>query len=333
MKREVKIGIFAVVILVCAWAGIRFLSGLDVFSRSKVYYAHYNQVDGLQPASPVVIHGVKVGQVSSIELAPEHDKCVTVALAIDRKYSIPEDSYAKIYSGSLLGGKGIEIVLGTDSRMLSDSDDINTVEEENFLSTVGDSAGELIGRIEQVVASLDEALKSINELLAANEENITGIVSNLNSATGTLDNVLASRRGEISDLISNLDTFSKALSGNSERLGHIVMNVDSLASQFADADLAHNLQCTLERLNTLVDTAQNGDGTVSRLLTDDELYANLASASANLSSLLADLEAHPKRYVHFSLFGRSDKADKADKNGKTVKSASAAPAGEPAECE
>lgn len=310
MKREVKIGIFAVVILLCTWAGIRFLSGLDVFSRNKVYYASYGQVDGIQTASPVVIRGVKVGQVSAITLDPDKEKCVTLSLTVQRKYAIPDDSYAKIYSGSLLGGKGVELVLGTSDKMLTDREEIDTVEESDFMSAAGASLEQIMSRIDGVAAGLTEALNNINGLIEANESNIGGVVSNLNSVTGTLDNVLASRRTEIQELISNLSAFSQTLESNGERLDSIIMNVDSLASQFADADLAHNLQATLVRLNAVLDSANEGDGTVSRLLNDDALYANLASASANLSSLLADLEAHPKRYVHFSLFGRRDKAEK-----------------------
>lgn len=310
MKREIKIGIFAVVIILCTWAGLRFLSGLDVFSRNKVYYARYGQVDGVQTASPVVIRGVKVGQVSAITLNPGDEKCVTLALTVQRKYTIPEDSHAKIYSGSLLGGKCIELVLGTSEKALADRDEIATVEDDDFMSAAGASVEQLLGKIDEVAAGLTRALENINGLVEANEKNIGGVVSNLNSVTGTLDSVLASRRTELQDIIANLSAFSQTLSGNSERLDHIVMNVDSLTSQFADADLARNLQATLARLNAVLDSATEGDGTVSRLLNDDALYANLTAASANLSSLLADLEANPKRYVHFSLFGRRDKTDK-----------------------
>ena len=105
MRREVKIGIFAVLMIGALWAGIRFLKGFDIFSRNAVYYAAYDQVDGVQNASPILIRGVKVGAVTDISFDPSIGNEVVLQLTIQRKYRIPSNSEARIYSNSIMGAK------------------------------------------------------------------------------------------------------------------------------------------------------------------------------------------------------------------------------------
>ena len=93
----------------------------------------------------------------------------------------------------------------------------------------------------------------------------------------------------------------------------MVTNVATVTDQFASKNIAESLQQTLSKLNSTLDKLNSGEGTVGKLMSDEALYDNLAAASANLSTLLADLQAYPKRYVHFSLFGRGAKADERDR--------------------
>lgn len=308
MKKEVKIGIFAVVILLCSWAGIRFLSGLDVFSRNKIYYADYNAVSGVQIASPVMIRGVKVGQVSAINLDPAKDVCVELTLSVQRKYRIPADSHAKIANNGLLGGKVVELELGSASEPLQNGGRIKTVEEADIMSMAGSEIGKMKNTIGEVVESLTAALNSINALVEANQKSINGVITHLDSMTGNLDNMLANRKTELQDLVANLATFSEALSRNGEKIDTLLLNVNTISGQFAEADIAGNLQMTLAKLNMLLDSFSEGEGTAAKFMNDKELYDNLTAASMNLSSLLSDIEANPKRYVHFSIFGRGAKA-------------------------
>lgn len=308
MKKEVKIGIFAVAILLCSWAGVRFLSGLDVFSRNKVYYANYNAVSGVQIASPVMIRGVKVGQVSAITLDPTKETSVELTLSVKRQYAIPSDSHAKIASNGLLGGKCVELILGTSAEPLANNAVIATAEDPDLMSMAGSELEELKLKINEVVSSLTTTLGNVNALIESNQKSINGVMTHLDSVTGSLDGVLSERKGELKELISNLAQFAEALGRNSEKIDTVMMNVNTISGQFAEADIAGNLQTTLSKLNTLLESFSEGDGTASKLLNDKELYDNLTAASANLSSLLADLEANPKRYVHFSLFGRGAKA-------------------------
>lgn len=308
MKKEVKIGIFAVVILLCSWAGVRFLSGLDVFSRNRTYYANYNAVSGVQIASPVMIRGVKVGQVSAITLDPSKEKSVKLTLSVERKYAIPDDSQAKIANNGLLGGKCVDLVLGTSSESLANGSDINTAEDLDLMSMAGSELEDLKLKINAVVESVTTTLDSVNQLIEANQRNINGVMTHLDSMTGSLDEVLTGRKTELQELVTNLSKFAEALGRNGEKVDSLLVNVNTISTQFAEADIAGGLQQTLSKLNEVLAGMSEGDGTMSKLLNDKELYDNLTEASKNLASLLADLENNPKRYVHFSLFGRGAKA-------------------------
>ena len=112
MKREVKIGIFAVAMICAAWIGIRFLQGLDIFSRNTEYYAAYDQINGVQTASPVMMKGVKIGTVTGVEFDPARSDKVVLQLTVKRTYRIPTDAEAKIFSDGLMGSKAIEIIYG-----------------------------------------------------------------------------------------------------------------------------------------------------------------------------------------------------------------------------
>ena len=125
MRKEVKIGIYAVVILLCAWAGIRFLSGLDIFGRTHTYTAHYESVNGLQDAAQVVIRGVKVGQVTGVAINKENGG-VDVTLSVSSDFEIPNDSKAVMFSAGLMGGKAIEIKIGQTTTYLKSGDAILT---------------------------------------------------------------------------------------------------------------------------------------------------------------------------------------------------------------
>jgi phospholipid/cholesterol/gamma-HCH transport system substrate-binding protein len=91
MKKELKVGLFAVLVLVVGWGVVRYLKGSSIFSKTNTYYAYYEQVSGLQPASYVVLYGVKVGSVTNITLDEDPSKGVEVEFTIDKRYKIPVD--------------------------------------------------------------------------------------------------------------------------------------------------------------------------------------------------------------------------------------------------
>lgn len=310
MKKEVKIGIYAIVILLCAWAGIRFLSGVDVFGRHAVYYARYEQVNGVQNAAAVMIRGVKIGKVSEIRVSPDDPTSVEVVLSIPRSYRLPVDSEAKIFSTSIMGSKAIEIVLGSSPEILESGSNINSGYTKDLMAVADSELDYYKDKITTLVENFNATLKSLNSLVDNNNKSITEALAHLNSITAGLDGAIGKDKQQLADIVASIDKFTKALSENSAHIDSIMTNVDSVTSALAEKNAGESLGESLAELNSVLAKINGGEGTVGRLMYDEELYANLTQASANLSALLADLKEHPKRYVHFSLFGAKDEADK-----------------------
>lgn len=317
MKKEVKIGIYAIVILLCAWAGIRFLSGVDVFGRHAVYYARYEQVNGVQNAAAVMIRGVKIGKVSEIRVSPDDPTSVEVVLSIPRSYRLPVDSEAKIFSTSIMGSKAIEIVLGSSSEILESGSNINSGYTKDLMAVADSELDYYKDKITTLVENFNATLKSLNSLVDNNNKSITEALAHLNSITAGLDGAIGKDKQQLADIVASIDKFTKALSENSAHIDSIMTNVDSVTSALAEKNAGESLGESLAELNSVLAKINGGEGTVGRLMCDEQLYANLTQASANLSALLADLKEHPKRYVHFSLFGAKDETDK--QNAKAAK--------------
>ena len=315
MKKEVKIGIFAVVMLLALWAGIRFLSGIDIFSRNIIYYASYENVSGLQTAAPITIHGVKVGTIESITFDPSKGSDVEVALAVKRQYRLPVDTRAVIYDNGIMGGKAIKLDLGSSSELLKRGDQIISDAGSDMMSSIGNELGDLKGKLTVVADNLATALANINTLVEQNTDNLSGTISNLNSISSSLDGVLKSERKNIEGIVTSLNGLAEMLDQNTERFDRIIGNVDAVAEQLEQAkvdSLVKAFTSTADNLSRMLASINAGEGSVGELMNDKELYDNLAAASGNLSALLADLKEHPARYVHFSVFG-SDPDKKAER--------------------
>lgn len=306
MKKEVKIGMFAVAMILCAWGGIRFLSGVDIFSRNVDYYAVYDQVNGVQGASPVMMRGVKVGTVSEILFDPARSSQVVLRLTVRRQYPIPSDSEAKIVSSSLMGSKAIEIVLGESSVRLEKGDTIRSGYSRDMMDTALTELDFFKEKISRLTEELSRTLTGISTLVESNSSNIGELTAHLNSIAGNLDEVLSAEKSGLRSAVAGISEFSQTLGRNAGRVDTLMGNLTRFSDNLAEADL----KAAVGRLNDILDRIDSGEGTVGKLMNDAVLYENLQQASENLSVLLADLKENPKRYVHFSLFGRSEAKEK-----------------------
>lgn len=303
MKREVKVGVFAVAVLLAAWFGARFLKGSELFSNNYKYYAYYDQVGGIQTASHVMIYGVKVGSVTKVTLDEDPSKGVELELSIDRRYRIPADSKAKIFSNGVMGGKAVDIVMGSSPEYVDDGGTLASEVGVDIIDMAGSELEFFKEKITEVVGSLTTTLDGINSLLEENSANLNSIVANVDGITASTDEILRDQKTHLKEAIASLNLFAQSLGDNTEHIDSIMGNLDAFSAQLAEADLVSEVESTVEHLNAVLAAADAETGTVGKLLNDAELYDNLSAASDNLSLLLADLKANPRRYVHFSLFG------------------------------
>lgn len=305
MKREIKIGIFAVAMIGVAWAGIRFLKGFDIFSRNAEYYAAYDQINGVQSASPIMMKGVKIGSVTGVSFNPAVNNKVVLRLTIKREYHIPSDSEAKIFSNGLMGAKAIEISYGMAHTYLLPGDTLRSSRDRDLMDVAGSELDFFKQKVSQVTASLTRALDNLNGLMEQNAQSISGTLGNLNALSGDMAQIISAEKQNIKGAVENLAKFSDMLGGNAQRVDSIIGGLNRITAGLAEGQVADNLSASLAQLNELLSGINAGQGTVGKLVHDPELYNSLTTASENLASLLANLQQYPGRYVHFSLFGRS----------------------------
>ncbi len=303
MKREIKVGIFAILVLIAGWGVIRFLKGADVFSSSNTYYAYYEQVSGVQTASHVTINGVDVGAVAKVTLNNDPTKGVEVEFTVDKRYQIPVDSKARIYSDGIMGGKAIEILYGKSNEYVPKRGTIESAVSTDIMEMATSEIDFLNEKISTIVDGLSQTLGNVNTLLADNTNNLTSIVKNVDGVATNVNALLVGERSHLEQALSSLSEFTKSLGEHADDLGGIMDNMNRFSAELAGANLAEELETAVSHINGVLATIEEQKGSMGKLFNDEELYDNLTSASDNLSALLDDLKQNPHRYINISVFG------------------------------
>ncbi len=291
--KEVKIALVAIAGLVVLFLGMNFLKGLNLFSSAKTYYISFKDISGLSTSCPIYADGFKVGVVTGINYDYSQSKDIVAEADIDPEMRIPKGSTAEIVS-DLMGNVKINLLLSNNMR-----ERVNPGE-----TIVGGLSGGALGQVkdlvpvvQQMLPKLDSILTSVNALLAdpalANSlHNIENITGNLTTSSKELNTLLGSLNNKVPGLLTKADNVmgnAESVTGKLDKLDlHGTMNK-------VDAAL-NNVEQFTKRLNS-------NEGTLGLLMRDPNLYYNLNSTVKSADSLLIDLKAHPKRYVHFSLFG------------------------------
>lgn len=311
MKREAKIGLFAVAMILVAWAGIRFLSGLDILSRNADYVAAYDQVSGVQKASAVMMKGVKIGTVARIEFDPAVSDKVLLHLVVKRSYRIPRDSEARIFSDGFLGGKAIEIVYGASSEYLASGDTIRSSRDRDLMDVAGSELDFFKQRFSHLTDDLGRVLTNLNTILERNADHFETTMGNLERLSGDASDWLHAEKRNLGIVAEELAAFSTMLGNNAGRVDSLIGGLNRIVTDLDEQAVAERLAETVGSLQRILAKLEQGEGTVGHLFADAAMYDELTASAHNLAELLADLKARPARYVHFSVFGRD--ADKAER--------------------
>ena len=308
-----KVGTFAVIVILVSWWGIKWLGGQNILLTNNVYHVYYDDVTGLMESARVKMRGVEVGNVRSITLL---DNNVEVELSVDAKYAdmIPANSVAEIASAGLMGGMEIYIIQGDSEEIMPDGATFEGRVRPDMIGSLADKGGELL-------EGLNTTVDNLNTLLDDNGEGIGQLIANLESMTATIDGVLASSSDDLEGALSDLHAFTTTLTENSARIEAMIANLETFSGDLADADLVNQLSATVDSLNAVLASVEGGNGSVGKLLNDAELYNSLTTASDNLGLLLEDVKAHPMRYVNISVFGKSAEEMEAKAAKKAAKEA------------
>jgi phospholipid/cholesterol/gamma-HCH transport system substrate-binding protein len=308
ISHEVKVGAVALLtIIVFVWL-YNFLKGKDIFKSTAFYYSVYENIGGLSESSPVEINGFKVGVVQSIDLLNETSGKLLVTFSVSKNFKLPVSTVAEIVPVSIIAGMKVQFLFGEGPGFYDYGDTIPGKLTASLLTTIESEFGPIKQRITNLLDVIDSVIASVDELMDPEfRANLNGTVANLNSTTKSIDNILGAEEKELKTSIGNITRFSQMLSDNSAKMGNTISNLESVTDTLAAADIygsVRNLKESLEETSTLLENLNEGKGSAGKLLTNDSLYYSLASSLESLNILLRDLKENPKRYVHFSVFGK-----------------------------
>ena len=304
ISNEVKIGITAfLTIIVFIWV-YNFLKGKDLFSKTVHYYVVYDKVGGLAESSPVEVNGYRVGVVQSLRFLDPESGRLLVTLSVDKGFRLPVNTVSEITTASLIAGMKIQLVYGNGPGTYSNGDTIPGRLAESIITKVESELAPLKEKISDLVSAIDSIIVSVNEIMDPQFRiNIRSGVASLSSTAKSIN------EAELKSTLENINKFTRMLAENSDKLSSTFSSLENVADTLAAADIynsVNNLKLSLEKASVLMENLNNGQGTAGKLMTNDSLYTNLSNSLESLNLLLLDMKANPKRYVHFSLFGKKN---------------------------
>jgi phospholipid/cholesterol/gamma-HCH transport system substrate-binding protein len=289
-KREIRIGLMAIIAIGLLFFGINYLKGVNIFSPTNYYIAFYKNVDGLVPANAVTIKGYKIGQVNKIKYDFSHDSAFQVYLSINKDIKLPKGTYAELKDAGLMGGKSIELVFpGSSQSYYKSGDIIPSSIEEGFMATLNKK---VMPKIEALLPKVDSLVDALHAI--ADNPSIEKSLASIERTTNNLDQTSNQLKLLMSHDVPNILTKINVMADNFDAVSNNLRDINFAATIASVNKTLANVQSITEKINS-------PNGTLGMLLNDTTLYVSLSHLTQNTSTLMVDLKAHPKRYVHFSL--------------------------------
>ena len=307
MSKELKTGVAAIIILCLGYWGFNFLKGQNLLEpASRVFYIEYDNIQGLNKASTVSINGLQVGKVTEIIFNKDTLKKgkLVVKIALDNDFEFSKNSVAKIYSTSIIGGESLAIIPSYEGELAVSGDYLKGEVESDIFTSVGETLNPLKTKVERVIIGADSLLIALNDVLDLKSRDsfkrtILGLETTISSMTNTLSSfnkMIDSTKVDIDIVLEDTKKITKNFVKVSDTLATVNLG-----------QTVKTLQTTLANVNGLLLGIENGKGSLGKLATDDTMYKNLTNASRELEELLKEMKLNPKRFVHFSLFGKKAK--------------------------
>ncbi|MEZ4855878.1 MAG: MlaD family protein [Gelidibacter sp.] len=312
ISREVKTAILVIAGVVLLVFLFNYLKGTNLFDSTDKYYTEFDY-NALNKASPVTIKGNKIGKIESITYNSKSRK-TRVAFSVDDDLQFSKNSIVRMYETGLMGGNGLAIIPANDTDYAKDGDMLKSEVEYGLVTTLSKNFSGISNNLDSTLKSADSLMTNLNKLVKDDsDKGLKNAIAELNTTITSFKNVSYS----LNSLITK----------NDKKLSSAITSFDSISSNLAviTSDLKEvkfsqtvaKLDETLNSVNALMADLENGNGSLGKLLKDEGLYNNLEGASKQLKELLQDMKLNPKRYVHFSLFGK--KAKQYDAEGNELK--------------
>jgi len=302
VSREVKTAVLVIgSILLFIW-GYYFLKGRDLFNSYKTYYVVYKNVEGLSPSAPVTLNGLIVGKVTSITFTDHKEGDLLIEMQVKTDFPISKTSNATLYEPGFIGGKQIAIIPNMNDKTLAeDNDYFQAGLKPGMLSAVGEKLSPLQTKVEATVVSADSLLHRVNNIFDdKTQQNLRIAIAEMSNTMKEFSSAARSLNGSIAGNKGNIDATMKNLNRTSANFAKLSDSIDAANI----AQTVRNLEHSLAKVDNLMNDVQSGKGTLGKLMKDEAMYNNLTDASKELKELLADFKNNPKRYVHFSVFGK-----------------------------
>ena len=304
MSKELKTGIIAVIIIGISIWGFNFLKGQNLLDPgSRTFKVEYARIGGLSESSTVTINGLKVGKVDNIEFDTSVEKRghLLVTFIIDNDFEFSKRSIVKIYSPNPLSGSNLAIIPNYEGDIAASGDLLQGEMEESLFTSIGERLNPLQQKIESVIVRTDSLFGGLNKIL--NDNTINGINTSIANLSAT-----------IIDIRKTIESVNSMVSDNQENLKITIENTKNITANFSKVSdnintvdfkkIIDKADEAVGNFNEMSKKINAGEGTIGQLLNDKRMYDNLEAATGELEQLLRDIKLNPKRYIHFSVFGK-----------------------------
>jgi len=313
INNETKVGALTALAITLLIVGFNFLKGKSLFKTGNFIYAKVKQTKGLMISNPVYVNGLQVGSVYELEEANKNVDTIIISIKLSKEINIPVNSLASI-AGNPLGSPSMEISMGDSKAYLKNHDTIPTIDDPGVLGSITTKLTPVVDQVRVTVQTLDSVLRNVNSIFdPLTKNNMQDVVGNINRITqslvvsaAALQSLMDEQSGYLTKSMVNLNSFTNNLSGNNDKINATMANLEKSTRNLSNADIdgtIGQLRVTVERLNAAVEKIDSKDGSLGRLLNDNQLYDNLANTTKSLNTLMDDIRVNPKRYVSISIFG------------------------------
>lgn len=311
--KEIKAGLIAILAIVGFVMLFQFTKGKSIFSSDNIFYAKYDNVEGLEVSNPVFINGLKVGRVDDIKPVTNAEGKISfvVKASVDKGFSFSKKSTLEIYEQGLMSGTAMRInpVYGAD--LAQSGDTLAANYKLSMMASLGSEVGPMKEQMQSVLKNADSLLTNSNKIMdAQNRAEIRALLISLNKTMASLEAaskqanaLLSDNNPRVQQMLDNASLATTSAKDAMDKYGKVAEQIDINQLNGAISKLSE----ASTNLNILMSGIQSGEGSLGKLAKDEQLYQNLSNTARSLDSLLVDVKANPKRYINISVFGKSAK--------------------------